>query len=112
MARRICLKVSFGENKQLSALAAVKRNILEARSGILNEVKPAFKDWNYQHPEIKVEEGEETIYLFGSVDFEKEEALSKEILEKCDELYKKIEEYDALMKIEISKAPEGTGAGE
>lgn len=60
MTRRICLKVSFGENKQLSALAAVKRNILEARSGILNEVKPAFKDWNYQHPEIKVEERRRT----------------------------------------------------
>lgn len=105
MAKNISLKVSFGNNEQLHALAKVKRNIQSAKCAIINEVKPAFQKYMSQTPEIKVEDGEEALYLYGSVDFDGEEALSKEILEMCNALYKKIQEYDALMKFEISKAP-------
>ena len=106
MARNITLKVSFGQNKALFAAEKVKKNLTAARLALLNEVKPAFNEWQRQNAEVKIGEEEEgALYLYGSVNFEGEEALSKEIKEMCDALYKKIQEYDALMKFEISKAP-------
>ena len=114
MAKNITLKVSFGNNKALSAVEKVKKNLTAARLALLNEVKPAFAEWQRQNAEVKIGEEEEegALYLYGSINFEGEEALSKEIMEMCDALYKKIQEYDALMKFEISKAPDGSDAKE
>lgn len=112
MARDIRLQVTFGDNEQLKELNKAKRKIEDASWIIKSTIGSAFEKYGMPMQEIKAGDGMAGLYLSVSVDFEREKELAKEICEMCDVLYKKIEEYDALMKFEISKAPEKSDAFE
>ena len=100
--RRIRAKVEFKESPILSDVRRVKQYLMYARSLLTLDIRTKLTEDSTVDLALEKEE----MYLFGEVDFEKEEELSKEICDLCEELAQKTREYDALMKFELLRTSE------
>lgn len=107
--RRIRAKVEFKESQILSDVRRVKQHLMYARSLLTSDIRTKLTEDSTVDLALETEGTgieKEEMYLFGEVDFEKEEELSKEICDLCEELAQKTREYDALMKFELLRASE------
>ena len=94
--RRIRAKVEFKESPILSDVRRVKQHLMYARSLLTSDIRTKLTEDSTVDLALETE----------GAGIEKEEELSKEICDLCEELEQKTREYDALMKFELLRASE------